>query len=61
MGVMMNKKGRPSSGEARKYGYRVMLNEEEEDRLERLSKEHKKSKADILRIGLLVYESMNKY
>ena len=54
----MNKKGRPASGDARKYGYRVRLNDEENRRLDYLSKKNGKTKADILRTALLVYEAM---
>lgn len=54
----MNKNGRPVTGNVRKHGYRVMLNDEENQRLDNLSKKTRKSKAEVLRLALLIYESL---
>lgn len=54
----MNKNGRPKSENSRTQGYRVRLNDEEMDRLNSLSKKNRKSKAEIIRLALLIYEGL---
>ena len=59
----MNKKkrGRPPTGESRTYQYRVRLSEDEAEMLEYLCGREGKTKADILRKGLLIQYNIGKF
>lgn len=53
----MSKRGRPFKEDARKVQYKVRMNEEELNRLERLSKMTGMGKSDVFRTALEKYES----
>ena len=59
---MIKKKcGRPPTGEARTYGYRVRLTEDEAEILDYLSDKLGKSKAEVLRKGLAIQYNLEKF
>ena len=59
---MIKKKcGRPPTGEARTYGYRVRSTEDEAEILDYLSDKLGKSKAEVLRKGLTIQYNLEKF
>ena len=59
--MIKKKRGRPSTGEARTYGYRVRLTEDEAEILDYLSDKLGKSKAEVLRKGLAIQYNLEKF
>ena len=59
--MIKKKRGRPPIGEARTYGYRVRLTEDEAEILDYLSDKLGKSKAEILRKGLTIQYNLEKF
>ena len=55
------KRGRQASGESRAYQYRIRLSEDEAEMLEYLCDREGKTKADILRKGLMIKYNIGKF
>lgn len=58
---MEKKRGRPRKKDARKGGYRLRLNQNEEKMLAFIMCQTRKTKADILRDGLKMQYNLAKY
>ena len=59
--MIKKKRGRPPTGEARTYSYRVRLTEDEAEILDYLSDKLGKSKAEVLRKGLTIQYNLEKF
>ena len=59
--MIKKKSGRHPTGEARTYGYRVRLTEDEAEILDYLSDKLGKSKAEVLRKGLTIQYNLEKF
>ena len=59
--MIKKKRGRPPTGEARTYGDRVRLTEDEAEILDYLSDKLGKSKAEVLRKGLAIQYNLEKF
>ena len=54
----MAKRGRPFKEDARKNQYRIRMNDDENNRLEKLSKSTGMGRADVIRVALEKYEEL---